>query len=74
LSGAAATDPAPLRAARALRRGVAGLAALMAWVAGWNYVACALFITADVLGRNLLGVSSAATVEVTGYMLAVGIA
>jgi TRAP-type C4-dicarboxylate transport system permease small subunit len=74
LSGAAAADPAPLRAARALRRGVAGLAALMAWVAGWNYVACALFITADVLGRNLLGVSSAATVEVTGYMLAVGIA
>jgi TRAP-type C4-dicarboxylate transport system permease small subunit len=71
---AAAADPAPLRAARALRRGVAGLAALMAWVAGWNYVACALFITADVIGRNLLGVSSAATVEVTGYMLAVGIA
>jgi TRAP-type C4-dicarboxylate transport system permease small subunit len=27
-----------------------------------------------VVGRNLLGVSSAATVEVTGYMLAVGIA
>ncbi|MBX9699262.1 MAG: TRAP transporter small permease [Acetobacteraceae bacterium] len=63
-----------LRAARALRRGVAGLAAGMAWAAGWNYVACALFITADVVGRNLLGVSSAATVEVTGYMLAVGIA
>lgn len=46
----------------------------MAWVAGWNYVACALFVTADILGRNLLGVSSAATVEVTGYMLACGIA
>ena len=66
--------PAPLRVARALRRGVAGLAAVMAWCAGWNYVACALFITADVTGRNLLGVSSAATVEITGYMLAVGIA
>lgn len=66
--------PAPLRAVRALRMGVSGLAAVMAWAAGWNYVACALFITADVLGRNLLGVSSAATVEVTGYMLAIGIA
>ncbi len=66
--------PAILRAARALRRGVSALAAGMAYVAGWNYVACALFITADVLGRNILGVSSAATVEVTGYMLAGGIA
>lgn len=66
--------PLPLRAARGLRRGVSALAAGMAHVAGWNYVACALFITADVLGRNLLGASSAATVEVTGYMLAGGIA
>ncbi len=35
---------------------------------------CALFITGDIVGRNLLGVSSAATVEITGYMFAVGIA
>jgi TRAP-type C4-dicarboxylate transport system permease small subunit len=63
-----------LRAATLLRRGVAGLAALMAWVAGWNYVACALFITGDIIGRNAFGVSSAATVEITGYMLACGIA
>ena len=67
-------EPPVLRGARALRRGVSALAAGMAYLAGWNYVACALFITADVLGRNLLGVSSAATVEVTGYMLAGGIA
>lgn len=66
--------PLLLRAARGLRRAVAALAAAMAWAAGWNYLACALFITADVLGRSLFGVSSAATVEVTGYMLAVGIA
>jgi TRAP-type C4-dicarboxylate transport system permease small subunit len=46
----------------------------MAWAAGWNYVACALFITGDIIGRNALGVSSAATVEITGYMLACGIA
>lgn len=63
-----------MRAVSALRRGVAGAAAFMAWAAGWNYVACALFVTADILGRNLLGVSSAATVEITGYMLACGIA
>lgn len=63
-----------LKAATLLRRGVAGLAAGMAWVAGWNYIACALFITADIIGRNALGVSSAATVEITGYMLACGIA
>lgn len=63
-----------LRAATLLRRGVAGLAAGMAWVAGWNYVACALFITGDIVGRNAFGVSSAATVEITGYMLACGIA
>ena len=63
-----------LKAATLLRRGVAGLAALMAWVAGWNYIACALFITGDIIGRNAFGVSSAATVEITGYMLACGIA
>ena len=63
-----------LRAATGLRRAVAALAALMAYLAGWNYVACAVFITGDIIGRNLFGVSSAATVEVTGYMLACGIA
>jgi TRAP-type C4-dicarboxylate transport system permease small subunit len=68
------TLPASLRAVRALRRCVSAGAAFMAWAAGWNYIACALFITGDVLGRNLLGVSSAATVEITGYMLAIGIA
>jgi TRAP-type C4-dicarboxylate transport system permease small subunit len=63
-----------LRAAVLLRRGVAGAAALMAYIAGWNYVACALFITFDIVARNMFGFSSRATVEVTGYMLACGIA
>ena len=63
-----------LRAARRLRQGVAALAAVMAYLAGWNYVACALFITADIVGRSVFGVSSTATVEITGYMLAGGIA
>ncbi|MBY0335173.1 MAG: TRAP transporter small permease [Acetobacteraceae bacterium] len=64
----------PLRLASGLRRGVAAVAAAMACLAGWNYVACALLITGDVIGRNFLGVSTAATVELTGYMLACGIA
>ncbi len=49
-------------------------AAVMAHAAGWNYVACAALITADVVGRNLFGASSAATVELSSYMLACGIA
>ncbi|MBP0447671.1 TRAP transporter small permease [Roseomonas sp. SSH11] len=63
-----------LRAARVLSAGTARAASIMAYLAGWNYVACAIFITADVLGRSFLGVSSAATIEITGYMLAGGIA
>jgi TRAP-type C4-dicarboxylate transport system permease small subunit len=63
-----------LRAARGVRKGVAWGSMVMARLAGWNYVACALFITLDVLCRNFLGVSSTATVELTGYMLAGGIA
>jgi len=66
--------PAPLRAARALRTGVSSLAGIMAIIAGWNYLVCALFITFDVVARSLLGFSSKATIEVTGYMLAGGIA
>ncbi len=68
------SGPALLRAAATLRGGCARAAAVMAHLAGWNYVLCALFITGDIVIRNLPGVSSAATVEITGYMLAVGIA
>ncbi len=63
-----------LNQARRLRHGVAALATFMGWAAGWNYVTCALFITFDIVGRAAFGVSSTATVEVTGYMLAIGIA
>ena len=65
--------PAPLRAARAVRHGISRAVAFMAYLAGWNYILCALFITGDVLGRTFLQVSSAATVEITSYMLACGI-
>ena len=59
---------------RRLSAAIAVIAARMAHLAGWNYIGCALFITFDVVGRAAFGVSSAATVEITGYMLAVGIA
>jgi TRAP-type mannitol/chloroaromatic compound transport system permease small subunit len=42
--------------------------------AGWLFVVCALFVSFDVLARKFLSVSSKATVEITGYMLAFGIA
>ena len=74
MSGAVRPNPAPLRAARALRRGAAAVASVMAHVAGWAYVVCALFITFDIVARSFLGFSSQATVEVTGYTLAGGIA
>lgn len=74
MSGAVRSNPAPLRAARALRRGAAAVASVMAHIAGWAYVVCALFITFDIVARSFLGFSSQATVEITGYLLAGGIA
>ena len=70
----ASTAPAWLHAARRLRLWVAALAAVMAHIAGWTYILCAGFITFDIVGRSFFSFSSKATVEVTGYMLAGGIA
>lgn len=70
----AGNGPPALRFARALRRGIAAAAALMAHAAGWAYVACAVFITFDIVARAFFGFSSKATVEITGYTLAGGIA
>jgi len=42
--------------------------------AGWMFFVCAAFITFDVFARNYLGFSSKSTTEVTGYMLAFGMA
>jgi TRAP-type C4-dicarboxylate transport system permease small subunit len=60
-------------AASFCRRLVARLGTLMGYVAGWGFIACAAFITFDVLARRLLGFSSQATTELTGYALAFGI-
>lgn len=45
----------------------------MNYAAGWLYILCALFVTLDVVGRKLVGVTSQGTTEITGYMLAFGI-
>lgn len=57
-----------------LRCGIERVGHVMGCAAGWLFVFCSFFITADVLGRKFFGVSSKATVELTGYMLAFGIA
>ena len=62
-----------LRVARSLRLAATSIASVMNYVAGWTFIACAVFITADVLLRNFAGFSSSATTEITGYMLAFGI-
>lgn len=63
-----------LRLVRPLNRAIDRLARFMCACAGWLFVACALFVTFDVLARKFLGFSSQSTTEVSGYMLGVGIA
>ena len=59
---------------RRQRRVVEAVGRVMNDVAGWLFVLCALFVSFDVLARKFFSVSSRATVEITGYMLAFGIA
>jgi TRAP-type C4-dicarboxylate transport system permease small subunit len=47
-------------------------ASIMNVFAGWAYVAMALFITADVISRQLFGFNSKSTTELSGYLLAFG--
>jgi TRAP-type C4-dicarboxylate transport system permease small subunit len=56
-----------------VRRVVSGLARVMGYVAGWAFIACACFITFDVVARRFFGFSSQSTTEITGYALAFGI-
>jgi TRAP-type mannitol/chloroaromatic compound transport system permease small subunit len=69
----AGDEAIPLAAARRQRRRLEAVSRVMNAVAGWVYVACALFVTVDVLGRKLAGISSQGTTEITGYLLAFGI-
>ena len=45
----------------------------MGHLAGWALIACAGFITFDVVARRFFGFSSQSTTEITGYALAFGI-
>jgi TRAP-type C4-dicarboxylate transport system permease small subunit len=62
-----------IAAASVCRRTVAHLGTLMGYIAGWGFIACAAFITFDVVARRFFGFSSQATTELTGYALAFGI-
>lgn len=74
MSIALARARSPVAVASGLRLALQRIAAVMAYIAGWNYIACALFITFDIFARSFLGFSSKTTVEITGYSLAFGIA
>lgn len=70
-------SPSTMRGAgfpRTIRKVASAVAAFMNYVAGWNFIFCALFITIDVVCRNFGGFSSSATTEITSYMLAFGLA
>lgn len=41
-------------------------------IAGWCYLLITLLICFDIVGRSLLGFSSEATIEMSGYLMAVG--
>lgn len=62
-----------LAAVRALNRAIDAVARWMGACAGWLFVGCALFIAFDVLARRFLGFSTQASVELSGYMLGIGI-
>lgn len=70
-------SPFPMRGTgfpRTIRKVASAVAAVMNYVAGWNFIFCAVFVTIDVVCRNFGGFSSSATTEITSYMLAFGLA
>jgi TRAP-type C4-dicarboxylate transport system permease small subunit len=56
-----------------LRHPLERLSRLMGCAAGWVFVACAFFVTFDVISRKFAGFSTRSTTEITGYMLAFGL-
>jgi TRAP-type C4-dicarboxylate transport system permease small subunit len=57
-----------------LRGLVERLGRVMGDLAGAAYLFCALFITSDVITRRFFGFSSQGTTEISGYLMAFGIA
>jgi TRAP-type C4-dicarboxylate transport system permease small subunit len=56
-----------------LNRWADRIAFLMGRTAGWGYLLCACYITTDVITRRFFGFSSQGTVEISGYLLALGV-
>lgn len=61
-----------LSVARRILQGLDRIAGAMAWLSGALFLLTSLYVTADVVGRKFLGVSSAVSDEVGGYALALG--
>ncbi len=59
---------------RIVNRGIDALARLMGACAGWLFIGCAAFISFDVIARRFFGFSTRSSVELSGYMLGIGIA
>jgi len=66
-------DAGPVATHAAVPRGLERAARMALEAAGWGYLALVLLVCADVVGRRVLGVSTAATTEIGGYLLAFGI-
>lgn len=67
-------EPSLIRSVTMSRRCLSWISCSMGRIAGWIFVFCAFFITADVILRNFVGISSQSSIELTGYMLACGTA
>ena len=63
-----------LELVRRLNGGIDVVARFMCGCAGWLFIGCARFITFDVLARKFFGFSTQSSIELSGYMLAIGIA
>ena len=63
-----------IRVASLCRALVQHTGTLMGIIAGWGFILCSVFITFDVVSRRFLGFSSNATNDLSGYILAFGIA
>ena len=57
-----------------LNRAFDRLARWMSRAAGWMFILCAFFITLEVIARKFFGFSSQSTTELSGYLLAFGMA
>lgn len=60
------------RLAGRCRQAIDALSIFMAYMAGWAFVFCGFYILFEIFARNVLGTSTNSTIEVSGYVLAVG--